>query len=119
MTENDSTWFRDAFDAALGRDINEAIAEQLALVETDPTNPKPYCALGAFFHMQGRTEDAIMMYRHALRLDPDYALAHQSLGQVFAAREKFADAWRHAREADRLGNSALLDSLTRNRVPEQ
>ena len=106
-------FFRAAVDFALNQDLDAAIAEQLVLAERDPRNPKPYVALGAFFHMQGRLDDAALMFRHALRLDPDSDLGHQYLGQLLAARGQMEAAWHHAREATRCGNRLLLDMLRR------
>ena len=101
-------------DFALNKDIDAAISEQLALAEQEPRNPKPYVALGAFFQMQGRPEDAALMFRHALDLDPGCALAHQYLGQLQAAQGEMEAAWHHAREAARCGNRILLSILERN-----
>ena len=49
-----ASFFGAILQNALHKDLDAAIAEQLALVESDPANPKPYCALGTFFQMQGR-----------------------------------------------------------------
>ena len=108
-----ASFFSEILQNALNKDVDAAIAEQLALVELDPANPKRYCALGAFFQMQGRLEDAGLMFRRALELDPNFALAHQYLGQLLVFRGEMEAAWHHAREAARCGNRTLLDLLTR------
>ena len=107
------SFFREVVDNALNRNVDQSIAEQLALVEVEPSNPKPYCALGTLFHIQGRLEDSVMMYRRALELDPGFSLAHQCLGQLYASQGRMGDAWHHAREAARCGNRALLEMLER------
>ncbi len=108
---------REVADFALNRDVEEAIAEQLGVAEREPRNPKPYVALGTFFQMQGRAEDAALMLRHALALDPDFALAHQYLGQLLAAQGEMDGARHHAREAARCGNRLLLEMLERYDAP--
>lgn len=108
---------REVADFALNRDVEEAIAEQLGVAEREPRNPKPYVALGTFFQMQARVEDAALMFRHALALDPDFALAHQYLGQLLAAQGEMDGARHHAREAARCGNRLLLEMLDRYDSP--
>ena len=100
-------------DVALNRDIDSAIAEQLARIEQNPGEAQPYCALGVFFRMQGRIEDAILMQQRALELDPGFALPHRELGQIYAIKEDYRAAWQHAREDARLGDGALLELLER------
>ncbi len=104
---------RDVVDFAIGKDLDSAIAEQLARIDRDPQEAEPYCALGVFFRMQGRIEDAIQVHQRALELDPSYALPHRELGQIYAVQEHYEKAWRHAREAARLGDRSLLELLER------
>jgi tetratricopeptide (TPR) repeat protein len=65
--------------------------------------------------MQGRHEDAVLMFQRAIEFDPDYAVPHRELGQIHALREQYDHAWRHAREAARLGDRSLLQQLERYR----
>ena len=104
---------RDVVDFAIGKDLDSAIAEQLARIDRDPQEAEPYCALGVFFRMQGRIEDAIQMHQRALELEPNYALPHRELGQIHAVRGNYEEAWQHAREAARLGDRSLLGLLER------
>ncbi len=104
---------REVVDFAISRDIESAIAEQLARIDLNPREAEPYCALGVFFRMQGRIEDAAQMQQRAIELDPNYALPHRELGQIYAVREQYEEAWRHARQAARLGDPSLLDLLER------
>ncbi len=104
---------RDVVDFAIGKDIESAIAEQWARIDRNPREAGAYCALGAFFRMQGRVEDAIPMLQHAIELEPNYVLPHRELGQIHAVRGNYEEAWRLAREAARLGDRSLLGLLER------
>jgi len=114
MSNDRTGLLRELAESALRQDLDQAIAEQLALAEKEPGNPKPYVALGAFFQMQGRRDDAALMYRHALGLDSQFALAHQYLGQLLAAQGDLDAAWQHAHAAAGAGNRVLLDLLERH-----
>ncbi|MDP2391342.1 MAG: tetratricopeptide repeat protein, partial [Acidobacteriota bacterium] len=50
----------------------------------------------------GRLDDATAAFRAALARRPDYALAHNNLGQVLLAQGKTGDALKHLQEAVRL-----------------
>jgi tetratricopeptide (TPR) repeat protein len=52
--------------------------------------------------MAGRLDEAIAAYDRALALRPDYASAHNNLGMVLQAQEKYVNALGHFREAVRL-----------------
>jgi tetratricopeptide (TPR) repeat protein len=47
-------------------------------------------------------DDAIESFTHALRLDPDFAESHQSLGETFAALGKIDEATKHFQAALRI-----------------
>jgi len=49
-----------------------------------------------------RQKEAIFHYREAIRINPDYAHAHNNLGMLFHRMENFADAEKHFREAIRI-----------------
>src|SRR3989304_2012950 len=53
------------------------------------------------------------MFERALALDPNFALAHEHLGQIYAVQGDYAGARAHAREAAARGHSALLEMLAR------
>jgi len=53
----------------------------------------------------GRLDEAIDQYREALRLKPDYAVAHNNLGNALVSRGSSGDALQHFREAVRLDPS--------------
>ena len=47
----------------------------------------------------GRPREAVVQYRHALRIKPDYARAHYNLGLVLPGQGKTAEAIEHYRQA--------------------
>ena len=51
---------------------------------------------------QGRLDKAINYFSEALRLNPEFAEAHNNLGVVLARLGKFEDAGVHFREALRI-----------------
>lgn len=108
----DAMW-AGVFDSALGQEAEKHIAEQQAALAANPNDPRPCFHLGLLFHMQGKTADAIEMFERALALDPEFALAHQHLGQIYAVEGNYARARVHAREAAARGNTTLLELLDR------
>src|SRR3990172_1521496 len=108
----DAFW-AGVFDSALGQEAEKHIAEQQAALSADPGDSRPCFHLGLLFHMQGKTADAIEMFERALALDPEFALAHQHLGQIYAVQGDYARARAHAREAASRGNTTLLELLDR------
>ena len=55
--------------------------------------------LGTELQAQGKLDEAISQYRHALELTPDDALAHSNLGTALAAQGKFDEAIGHYERA--------------------
>lgn len=56
-------------------------------------------ALGDLLGMQGRLDQAAVQYREALKIDPDLAASHFSLGSILAAKGKKAEALTHLQKA--------------------
>jgi tetratricopeptide (TPR) repeat protein len=110
---SDRFWRDEIIQPALDRDVEVAIAEQKAILERDPQNANAYFALGTFAHFKGNAEAAIPLFLRAIELDARFAAPHLSLGRVYAVRGNYDRAWKHAREAERLGNRELVDLLER------
>jgi Tfp pilus assembly protein PilF len=55
--------------------------------------------LGGSLANRGRTEEAIVSYRNAIRLKPDYLDAYQNLGLLLVEQRKLSDAAEHYRTA--------------------
>ena len=106
-------WQRRVIQPALDRDVEAAVAEQRALLERDPENPHAHFALGTLKHFRGDTGAAVASVLRAIELDPGYAAPHLSLGRIYAVERRYDEAWKHAREAERLGDRSLVEQLER------
>lgn len=108
-----SFWRKHVIEPALGAEEQAAIREQQQLFEQNPSNPKPLYALGSLAHLRGEVDEAVRYFQAAIDLDPSYAAPHVSLGRICAVRGGTELAWRHAREAERLGDRSLVEQLER------
>ncbi len=58
---------------------------------------------------QGKLEEAIAAYQKALRLDPNYAIAHYNLGNTLKAQGKLEEAIAELEIAVRLDPSSTVE----------
>ena len=108
-----SFWRRDIIQPALDRQVQAEMAERRANLAREPGNARARFALGTLCHFQGCTDEAIELYLRAIELDPNYTAPHISLGRIWAVRSVYDEAWKHAREAERLGDRSLVAQLER------
>ena len=92
----------DADLAVLRRDMaRKGVEVDVALYEKaiadDPGDHESHDALAVRYHRLGRTEDAIEHFDEALRLEPDFVVAHYNYGTVLAANGRLEDAVGHLR----------------------
>lgn len=106
-------WREKVVQPALDRDVDQAVAEQLAILKRDPKSPQAHFALGTLCHFRGETGPAVEFFLRAIELDPGYAAPHVNLGRIYAIRGEDDLAWQHAREAERLGDPSLVEQLER------
>jgi tetratricopeptide (TPR) repeat protein len=110
---SDLFWRDNLIQPSLDNDVDEAVAEQLAILDKDPDNAKAFFALGTLSHFQGRVDDAILYLEKSISLDGDNAAPRLSLGRIYAVRGEYAKAWEQARAAEALGASDLVQMLER------
>jgi adenylate cyclase len=109
----DNFWRDKVIQPALNNDVDDAVAEQHAILAKDPHNAKAYFALGTLSHFQGEIEQAMQYFQKSIDLDPADAAPHLSLGRIHALRREYAEAWKHARAAEALGACDLVEMLER------
>jgi tetratricopeptide (TPR) repeat protein len=113
-----SFWRKELIGFALSHETRRQMEEQHAWIEREPTNPKPFYHLAEFYRVEGRQEEALALLLEAVRLDDSFAAAHAALAEIYAVREDYRSAWRHARHARQNGNARAAEMLERYHVPE-
>ena len=108
-----SFWRKELIDFALDRETRRHIEEQLAWIEREPANARPYYHLAQFYRMNGRQDEALGLLLEAVRLDETLADAHASLAEIYAIRADYDAAWRHGRLAQQHGNPQAVNLLAR------
>ncbi len=106
-------WREEVIQPSLDSDVQAAVAQQRAILERDPRNARAHFALGTLSHFQGQTDAAIEFFLKAIELDPTDAAPHVSLGRIYVMRGVYGLAWKHAREAQGLGDRSLVEQLER------
>jgi thioredoxin-like negative regulator of GroEL len=106
-------WRKEAIQPALGHETERQMDEQRAWIAREPGNPRPYFHLAQFYRMENRQEEALGLLLEAVRLEEGFGEAHVSLAEIYAIREDYAAAWRHARAAERAGDRRGVELLER------
>jgi len=113
-----SFWRNQVIQFALDAETRRHMEEQRAWIAREPANPRPYYHLAQFYRMEGKPEEALGLLLEAVRLDGRFAAAHVALAEIYAIREDYRAAWRHARLAEREGQAAAVELLLRYGVAE-
>ncbi len=113
-----SFWRKEVIGFALDHETRKQMDEQRAWIARDPSNPRPYYHLAQFCRMEGRQEEALGLLLEAVRLDDGLAEAHCSLAEIYAMREDYPAAWRHARRAEAAGEPRAVELLRQYKVAE-
>ena len=92
--------------------------EQRAWIAREPANARPYYHLAQLYRMAFKQEEALGLLLEAVRLDPAFADAHAALAEIYAVREDYRAAWRHARLAEQNGEGRGVELLIRYGVAE-
>lgn len=112
-----SFWRQEVVQPVLDKDVEEAIAEQQAILQQNARNAGAHFALGTLTNFKGDQEAAVNHFRQAIDLDPNYPAPHVSLGRILVLQGDTAGAWEHARAAERLGDRSLVELLDRYPSP--
>jgi tetratricopeptide (TPR) repeat protein len=113
-----SFWRKEVIGFALDRETRKHMDEQRAWIAREPTNARPYYQLAQFYRMEGRQDEALGLLLEAVRLDDGLPEAHVALAEIYAVREDYAAAWRHARRAETAGDDRAVELLRRYGVAE-
>jgi tetratricopeptide (TPR) repeat protein len=113
-TESMSFWRKEVIDFALDHETRLHMDEQLAWIAREPENARPYYNLSQFYRMNGKQDEALGLLLEAVRLDPAHAGAHASLAEIYAIRDDYNAARRHARIAEGHGDSRAAEMLRRH-----
>ena len=113
-----SFWRKEVIQPVLDAETRKHMDEQRAWIARDPTNAHPYYHLAQFYRIEGHQDEALGLLLEAVRLDDGLAEAHLALAEIYAVREDYAAAWRHARRAESAGDARAVDLLRRYGVAE-
>lgn len=113
-----SFWRKDIIEFALDQETLRHIEQQRAWIAREPQNAVPYHNLAQLYRTQGKQDEALGLLLEAVRLDSEYADAHQALAEIYAVRGDTRAAWTHARAAERNGDRRAVDLLQRYGIAE-
>ena len=111
-------WRKDIIDFALDHETRTHIEEQMAWIAREPDNPRPYYHLAQLYRMQWKQDEGLALLLQAVHLDATYAPAHAALAEIYAVRQDYKAAWRHARAAESHGDGSAVEMLTRHGIAE-
>ena len=117
----DPQWrfLRGMAEANLGR-TEQAIATYTQLTQEYPELPEPYNNLAVLYAGQNQLEKASAALQSAIRANPQYAVAHENLGDIYIklAQQSFAQAIKLA-PAQQARLQPKINSLQQLVVPAQ
>lgn len=108
--ERETPWRKARACADEGR-LAEASEWCEQAIAADKLNPTPYYLLASIEHERGQSDVAERALRRALYLDPDFALAHFTLGNLCLSGERQREARRHFGNALTLLRACPADVL--------
>lgn len=108
-----SFWRKEVVGFALDRETAAHIREQKEWIAREPENPRPWYNLAQLYRIELRQDEALALLLEAVRLDDAFADAHVALAEIYAVREDYPAALRHAQMAAQHGNARAMDLLRR------
>lgn len=118
LVRNDAALFCDLGDALqiLGR-RQEAVARYQNAIRADPTLARPWFAAGCAEKDQQDYASAMLCFRKALELHPDWPVAHHNLADALFNLGQVDEALIHFREAARSGPPELPRAMIAVVIP--
>lgn len=111
-----SFWRKEVIGFALDRETAAHIREQMEWIEREPGNARPWYNLAQLYRVDRRQDEALALLLEAVRLDDACADAHVALTEIYAVREDYPAAQKHARKADEHGNPRGVELLHRHGI---
>jgi cytochrome c-type biogenesis protein CcmH/NrfG len=111
-----SFWRKEVIDFALDNETGAHLREQKEWIAREPANPRPWYNLAQLYRMQWKADEALGLLLEAVRLDEKFTAAHVALVEIYAVREDYPAAWRHARKAEEQGDVRGVELLRRHGV---
>lgn len=108
-----NNFIRGLTDFALNYDVDAEVETLNRIIAENPNDPKAYFNLGVLYYFQGKVDEAIDLYKRAIEIEPNLSEAHKNLGEIYVVREQYDLAWKHAKAAEMLGNTKLIETLRR------
>ncbi|MGH9454124.1 MAG: hypothetical protein ACRD2O_09175, partial [Terriglobia bacterium] len=65
------------------------------------------------YHVRGDKRQALACFLKSIDCDRDFSEAYVAAGRLYAVDGELDQAWKCARDAERLGNASLFDQLSR------
>jgi len=113
-----SFWRKEVIDPALDHETAAHVREQQEWIAREPQNPRPWYNLAQLYRMQWKQEEALALLLEAVRLDDTFADAHVALTEIYAVRDDYEAARRHASKAEEHGNPRGVELLRRHGISE-
>ncbi len=69
--------------------------------------PQEFCTLGRGLIAEGKTQQGIICFHQAIKLDPKLSEAHYSLGEIFSSQQNWDEAIKYYRQAVELNSQSI------------
>jgi len=109
-------WRKELINPALQHETAAHIREQQEWIAREPGNARPWYNLAQLYRIEHRQDEALALLLEAVRLDDACADAHVALAEIYAVREDYAAAGRHAQKAGEHGNPQAAEMLRRHGI---
>jgi tetratricopeptide (TPR) repeat protein len=96
-------------------ELNQAVELYRVAIQQNETDAWAHCHLGVVLGRLGDWEEAVASLLKAIRLVPDFALAHRHLGSLHQQAGYDSQAALHLKRADRLESEAQARAAQRQR----